>query len=55
MTKDHYISFIAYVTNNRCEIVKLYLEQNVETRFLKKGKGIIYEYCNKDGLIKKYI
>jgi len=51
MTKDHYISFIAYVTNNRCEIVKLYLEQNVETRFLKKGKGIIYAYCNKDGLI----
>lgn len=55
MTKDHYISFIAYVTNNRCEIVKLYPEQNVETRFLKKGKGIIYAYCNKDGLIKKYI
>ncbi len=55
MTKDHYISFIAYVTNNRCEIVKLYPEQNVEARFLKRGKGIIYVYCNKDGLIKKYI
>ena len=55
MTKDHYISFIAYVTNNRCEIVKLYPEQNVEARFLKGGKGIIYVYCNKDGLIKKYI
>ena len=55
MTKDHYISFIAYVTNNRCEIVKLYPEQNVEARFLKRGNGIIYAYCNKDGLIKKYI
>lgn len=55
MTKNHYISFIAYVTNNRCEIVKLYPEQNVEARFLKRGKGIIYAYCNKDGLIKKYI
>lgn len=55
MTKDHYISFIAYVTNNRCEIVKLYPEQNVEARFLKRGKGIIYAYCNKDGLVKKYI
>lgn len=55
MTKDHYISFIAYVTNNRCEIVKLYPEQNVEARFLKRGNGIIYVYCNKDGLIKKYI
>ena len=28
MTKEHYISFISYVTNDRCEIVKLYPEQN---------------------------
>ena len=53
MTKEHYISFIAYITNDRCEIVKLYPEQNAEARFLKRGKGIIYAYCNKDGLIKK--
>ena len=55
MTKEHYISFIAYITNDRCEIVKLYPEQNAEVRFFKKGKGILYAYCNKDGLIKKYI
>ena len=55
MTKEHYISFIAYITNDRCEIVKLYPEQNAETRFLKRGKGLIYAYCNKDGLIKKNI
>ena len=55
MTKDHYISFIAYVTNDRCEIQKLYPEQNAEARFLKRGTGIIYAYCNKDGLIKKKI
>ena len=55
MTKEHYISFIAYITNDRCEIVKLYPEQNAEARFLKKGKGIIYIYCNRDGLIKKNI
>lgn len=55
MTKEHYISFIAYVTNDRCEIVKLYPEQNAEVRFLRKGNGIIYAYCNKDGLIKKNI
>lgn len=52
MSKDHYISFIAYITNDRCEIVKLYPEQNAEVRFFKRGKGIIYVYCNKDGLIK---
>ena len=55
MTKDHYISFISYVTNDRCESVKLYPEQNAEARFFKRGKGIIYVYCNKDGLIKKYV
>ena len=55
MSKKHYISFIAYVTNGRCEIVKLYPEQNAEARFQKRGKGIIYVYCNKDGLIKKNI
>ena len=53
MSKDHYISFVAYVTNNRCEIVKLYPEQNAEARFLKRGNGLIYIYCNKDGLFKK--
>lgn len=55
MTKQHYISFIAYATNDRCEIVKLYPEQNIEVRFLKRGKGFIYAYCNQDGLIKKLI
>ena len=55
MTKEHFISFISYVTNDRCEIVKLYPEQNAEVRFMKRGKGIIYAYCNKDGLYKKVI
>lgn len=55
MNKEHYISFIAYLTNDRCELVKLYPEQNAETRFFYRGKGIIYAYCNKDGLIKKYM
>ena len=55
MTKEHYISFIAYVTSDRCEIVKLYPEQNAETRFFYRGSGLIYVYCNKDGLIKKII
>jgi len=55
ISKKHYISFIAYITNDRCEIVKLYPEQMAEARFLKRGKDIIYIYCNKDGLIKKNI
>lgn len=56
MSKEHYISFIAYVTNDRIQIVKLYPEQNAETRFPRQtNSGIIYIYCNKDGLIKRTI
>lgn len=55
MSKEHYISFIAYVTNDRCETVKLYPEQSAEARFLRRGNGIIYIYCNKDGLVKKIL
>lgn len=53
MTKKHYISFIAYVTQDKFEFIKLYPEQNAEARFFKRRKGTIYAYCNKDGLIKK--
>ena len=55
MTKDHYISFFAYITKDKVEIVKLYPEQNAEARFFYKGKGLIYAYCNKDGLFIKTI
>lgn len=53
MTKEHYISFVAYVTTNHSEIVKLYSEQNVECRFAKRGHGTFYAYCNKHGLYKE--
>lgn len=52
MTKIHYIPFIAYVTNSRVELIKLYPEQNCEERFFNRGKGYIYAYCNKHGLFK---
>lgn len=55
MTKEHYVSFIAYVTTDRFEIIKLYAEGNPDARFLRRGKGIIYIYCNRHGLIKKII
>ena len=55
MSKEHYMSFIAYVTDNRCEIVKLYPEQKAEARFLNRGKGTLYAYCNLHGLFQKKI
>ena len=53
MTKEHYISFIAYLTKNKLEMVKLYPEQNAEARFMINGCGKIYIYCNQDGLYIK--
>lgn len=57
MSKEHYISLITYVTNDRMQIVKLYPEQNAKTKFPRQtNSGIIYNiYCSKDGLIKRTI
>lgn len=52
MTKEHYISFLAYVTSDSMQMVKLYPEQNVECRFTRKGLGLIYAYCNQHGLFQ---
>ena len=52
MTKEHYISFIAHVTADRTEIVKLYPEQGIECRFQRTGRGSFYAYCNQHGLYR---
>ena len=53
MTKEHYISFIAYVTADRLQLVKLYPEGNAETRLNLRGRGVLYLYCNRHGLMKQ--
>jgi len=55
MTKTHFISFIAYLTSDRVQFVKFYPEGNAETRLQLRGRGYIYIYCNKHGLMKKKI
>ena len=53
MTKDHFISFVASVTSDRLQMVKLYPEGNPETRLQLRGRGYLYYYCNRHGLFKK--
>lgn len=53
MTKDHFISFVAFVTTDRCQTVKLYPEGNPETRLQLRGMGYLYYYCNRHGLFRK--
>lgn len=55
MTKAHFISFVAHVTADRVQFVKLYPEGNAETRLSLRGGGWLYFYCNKHGLMKKKI
>ena len=52
MTKEHYISFMAHISSDRLQMIKLYPEGNCEGRFKLRGKGFIYIYCTKHGLFK---
>jgi len=55
MTKEHFISFVAYVTADRMQMVKFYPEGNAETRLQLRGRGYLYYYCNHHGLFKKKV
>ena len=55
MTKEHFISFLAYVTADRMQFVKFYPEGNAETRLNLRGRGSLYFYCNKHGLMKQKV
>ena len=53
MTKDHFISFMAFVTCDQIQLIKLYPEGNAEVRLPRRGTGILYWYCNRHGLFKQ--
>ena len=55
MTKQHYISFIAFVSGDRIQLVKFYPEGNSETRMNLRGGGYLYLYCNRHGLMKQKV
>jgi len=52
MTREHSISFLALVTTDRVQIVKLYPQQEAETRFSMAGDGVLYACCNRHGLFR---
>lgn len=55
MTKEHHISFIAFVTTDRFQLVKLYPEGNAQTRLQLHGRGFLYFYCNRHGLYRQSV
>lgn len=55
MTKDHYISFIAFATGEQIQIIKQYPEWALQTRIPKRRHGMLLWYCTKHGLFYQLI
>ena len=55
MTKEHFISFAAFVTCDRVQLVKFYPEGNAQTRMQLRGRGYLYWYCNRHGLFRRKV
>ena len=52
MTKEHYISFLAAVSDERMQFVKLYPEGAAQARFKIDRIQYLYAYCNRHGLFR---
>ena len=50
MEKDNYISFVAFQTGDKVEIIKQYPEWNLQLRLKKRGHGQLIWYCAGEGL-----
>lgn len=50
MTKEHYISFLAAVSDQGVQLTKLYPEGSTEARFRIQGVKKFYAFCNHHGL-----
>lgn len=50
MSKEHYISFLAFATGDSIHLVKQYPEWNLQCRLPKRGHGMLLWYCLQHGL-----
>lgn len=50
MSKEYYISFVAAISVDGIQMVKLYPEGNAEARFKMNGVKKMVFYCNRSGL-----
>lgn len=53
MEKEHFIEWIAQVSDNKEECIELYPEGPAKVRFRYIKGATVYAYCNKHGLWKK--
>ena len=52
MAKGHHISFLAAVSPDCIQLVKLYPEGDAAARFRRAGVRDVYAYCNRHGLFR---
>lgn len=50
MTREHHISFLAAVSDQRLQLVKLYPEGAAEARFPMERVNALFAFCNRHGL-----
>ena len=55
MNKEHYISFVAFATVDRVQIIKQYPEWDMQLRIRKRGHGMLIWYCTRHGLFYQLI
>lgn len=51
MEKDNYISFVAFQTGDKVELIKQYPEWNLQLRLKKRGHGQLIWFCRGEGLL----
>ncbi|NHM13637.1 helix-turn-helix domain-containing protein [Xiamenia xianingshaonis] len=52
MDKGHHVSFLAAVSPDRVQLVKLYPEGDAAARFRRAGVRDVFAYCNRHGLFQ---
>ena len=55
MTKEDYISFVAFQTGDRVQLVKQYPEWNLQVRTERLGHGMLLWYSAKEGLLYQLV
>lgn len=55
MTKDHYISFLAFVSSDTLVLKKLYPEWNLSVRLPRLSRGTLLWYCTRCGLFRQTV
>ena len=52
MTREHHISFLAAVSDQAMQFVRLYPEDDAEARFKRDRVGYLLAFCNRHGLFQ---